>query len=143
MHIVFDLDGTLANIDHRLHHVRGPGPKNWPEFHAACVQDVAITPMVQLFKSLDYQNHRISIWTGRPESHREETVDWLRLHNMHPSNGLFMRKAGDYRPDTEVKLEWYTAASMKPQLVFEDRTRMVELWRSLGVVCCQVAPGDF
>jgi hypothetical protein len=50
--------------------------------------------------------------------------------------------AGDHRPDTALKAEWMDEGR-KPDLVFEDRASMVAMWRSRGVVCCQVAPGDF
>ena len=57
-----------------------------------------------------------------------------------------MRKAGDYRPDAKVKEELLTqvkADGYEPILAFEDRERVVDMWRRNGIQCCQVAPGDF
>ena len=31
----------------------------------------------------------------------------------------------------------------RPTLVFDDRDRVVAVWRKHGIRCCQVAPGDF
>lgn len=38
MFVVFDLDGTLADGDHRLHHITGE-TKDWRAFFAACGDD--------------------------------------------------------------------------------------------------------
>ena len=31
----------------------------------------------------------------------------------------------------------------EPIMVFEDRKRVADMWRSKGIRCCQVAPGDY
>jgi hypothetical protein len=51
MLIVFDIDGTLANIEHRLHHVRSK-PKNWPAFDAGIPNDKVNEPVAAVFREL-------------------------------------------------------------------------------------------
>ena len=58
-----------------------------------------------------------------------------------------MRRAGDYMPDDELKMHWLTEMSRADRsrlvAVFDDRAKVVRMWRSLGVACFQVAPGEF
>jgi hypothetical protein len=54
-----------------------------------------------------------------------------------------MRGIGDHQPDTQLKQNWLKTQANLPDLVFEDRASVVEMWRSNGIVCCQVAPGNF
>lgn len=60
---------------------------------------------------------------------------------------LTMRAEGDYTPDDELKRQWLNAMSMDDRsrlvAVFEDRDRMVHMWRAAGVPCFQVAEGNF
>lgn len=151
---IFDLDGTLANAEHRIHHISGP-KKDWRAFFAASKDDAPIPGVIATFEALRKAGAECWIWTGRSDEVRSETLDWLRIHlNFSPKRfGLgapekfLMRKAGDHRPDHEVKLEWL--ADLEPPerarltAVFEDRARVVAMWRQYGVPCFQVAPGDF
>ena len=59
---------------------------------------------------------------------------------------LYMRKEGDFRPDAKVKeelLNQIRSDGYEPILAFEDRQRVVDMWRRNGIQCCQVAPGDY
>ena len=85
-------------------------------------------------------HHRVEIWTGRSDRVREKTETWLAKHtktfNRYKPE-LRMRKDGDFRPDTEVKAEWIKEYG-KPDLVFDDRNKVVNWWREQGIVCCQI-----
>ena len=85
-HIVFDLDGTLANIEHRLHYL-DEDPKNWDAFFAACSEDSVYWPVLTLFNDLSLDVFNIvEIWTGRTAGENDEifrkTVMWLAV-NLH------------------------------------------------------------
>lgn len=146
MFVVFDLDGTLALTEHREHHLQKT-PKDWDAFMAACVDDAPNTPMVETYNALCVAGHRVAIWTGRSGQYVQETVDWLVNNGVGMVAGgvgeMVMRQPGDHRPDTVLKGEWLAAEEQFPDLVFEDRASMVEWWRGHGVVCAQVAPGQF
>jgi hypothetical protein len=144
MFIIFDLDGTLANIEHRLHFIQGD-KKDWDAFHKACVEDSLIESVFGIFDALLEQDHKIEIWSGRSSLVRRETENWLHEHRIIPYK-LLMRNQGDYTPDDQLKESWlntYKASDHTPDLVFDDRSRLVEMWRRNGIQCCQVAPGDF
>ena len=150
MRIVFDLDGTLANTDHRLHHIQ-KDPKDWDAFFDACGNDLPILENRAIFRALRYMGHTLLIWSGRSEGLDREvrnmTIKWLRRNGIIlPDWRLRMRQYGDHRPDDELKRVWLQEARMNnaaPTLVFEDRKRVVDMWRREGITCHQVAPGDF
>ena len=141
---VFDIDGTLANCEHRLHYIRKT-PKDWPAFYADTHLDAPISNMTRLIKDL-MRNPAVMIVyaTGRGEESREATQEWLdRYAYVAP---LFMRPAGDYREDGIVKIEMLEkmrAEGLEPQIWFEDRKQVVDALRAAGVLVAQVAPGDF
>lgn len=139
--VVFDLDGTLALTEHRAHHLEGP-TKDWRAFYAACGEDEPCTPVLATLRALVAAGHRVEIWSGRSREVEAETFAWLGMNGGH---GVIvqMREEGDHRPDTAVKLEWLKASDRKPDLIFEDRTSVVAMWREQGIVCAQVAPGNF
>jgi hypothetical protein len=147
---VFDLDGTLALIHHRQHMVRD-GNRDWDGFYAACVDDDPHAPVIRVFQDLLASGAAIEIWSGRSAVVEDETVAWLTRELGVVSAEdiramLRMRPDKDYTPDHELKLSWLNetrAAGRHVLMVFDDRQKVVDMWRSEGVTCAQVAPGDF
>ena len=138
---VFDLDGTLANIDHRLHFIKD-GAKDWDGFFAACPQDAPVAWVIELAGLCAYGGNLL-ILSGRNERVREQTVQWLNQHYV-PIAQLLMRPEKDFRPDEVLKLEMlrdYLAQRPDLELVFivDDRQRVVDMWRREGfnVLQCQ------
>ena len=140
--VVFDIDGTLADVSERLHHVRKQ-PKDWDAFFEGMAQDKAIRSMVRLCNILHAAGLTIILCTGRLERHRGETVAWLKQEGVR-YHELLMRKDGDRRSDVVAKREMLAHVD-KGRILFvvEDRSRVVEMWRSEGLVCLQCAPGEF
>ena len=140
--VIFDIDGTLADVSERIHHLNKK-PKNWNAFFAGMAQDKAIQSMVRLCNLLYASGVRIILCSGRNEEYREETVRWLAQQEV-LYHELFLRKDNDRRSDTVVKREMLSAIDKtKILFVVEDRSRVVEMWRSEGLVCLQCAPGEF
>ena len=150
---IFDLDGTLALIQHRLHFIQSK-PKDWRGFFAAVKDDVPNMPVIKTMMGLRNAGAEIWIWSGRSDECKEETQYWLAKHChvtfggwLEAPEAFRMRKAGDYRDDVIVKGEWL--AEIEPPeykrltAVFDDRDRVVKMWRYAGVPCFQVAPGEF
>ena len=140
--VIFDIDGTLADISERVHHIRRK-PKNWNAFNAGMAQDKAIHAMVRLCNILYDAGQRIILCSGRNEKNRPETVEWLANQGVN-YHELYLRKDEDYRSDAVVKREILQGID-KSKILFivEDRSRVVEMWRAEGLVCLQPAPGDF
>jgi hypothetical protein len=146
MKIAMDLDGTLADITHRLHFIQHERSKDkdWPSFFRASVDDKPIAPMIALAQSLVLAGHAVDIWSGRSDVVRFETEAWLNRHAI-GYRTLRMRRDGDYRKDCIVKQEWLDGLPSfeRPDIAFDDRQQVVDMWRRNGIRCAQVAPGDF
>lgn len=146
--VLFDIDGTLANCDHRLHHLDGE-VKDWESFFAAQVDDTPIAAVAELNHLLSYANNdkeRIAllIVTARPEQYREVTEQWLDRHQIWYYH-VYMRKEGDYRPDNVAKADILNEVledGYEPFLVIDDRPQVVEMWRSFGITTLQCAPDE-
>lgn len=138
MFCIFDLDGTLANIEHRRHHL---DRKDWDAFFAACVDDLPNEPVIAALQAHLNALHRVEIWSARSEVVRHETVAWL--HRVGIPGGLLvnMRARGDYTPDVALKRSWLHAIhpDERPDIVYDDRQGVVDMWREEGIACFQVA----
>lgn len=143
--IICDLDGTLADVEHRVHHIRGGNGEDWEAFFRACGDDLPIRNTIHLVQRLHEVGFRVLIVTGRSDLVRSETEEWLERHGV-PYDGLVMRRQDDHRSDTDVKAEMIDELGLAPEdvlMVLEDRTMVVDMWRELGFHTFQVAPGDF
>ena len=58
-----------------------------------------------------------------------------------------MRPANDFTEDHLLKESWLHNMLLEDRerlvAVFDDRKRVVDMWRANGVTCFQVAPGEF
>ena len=140
--VIFDIDGTLADVSERIHHLKKK-PKNWDAFFQGMARDKAIRSMVRLCNILYTSGIHIILCSGRNEEYRTETVKWLAQQGVH-YHDLLLRKDKDRRSDTIIKREMLSMIDQSKVLfVVEDRSRVVDMWRSEGLVCLQCAPGEF
>ena len=150
---ISDIDGTVANIDHRLHYIKGPD-KDWDCFFDACTEDAPIPEVIETLRLLSrsglslLNSPRIIYVTGRSERIRQETIVWLAI-NKCPDGDLYMRQEGDHRQDDIVKSEILdnlleSGLDQKDILgVFEDRQQVVDMWRKRGLRVFQVSKGNY
>lgn len=148
--IICDLDGTLCNVDHRLHFVRkvegGPKP-DWKNFFYNMTYD----PLNQWCDDILYNlwaNSRcvIVLCSGRPDSYEKQTKEWLNKHSITYYSRLFMRSRNDFRKDDIVKeqiLDFEILTRYKPVFAIDDRKQVVDMWRRRGIVCLACAEGEF
>lgn len=97
-----DIDGVLADVRHRLHHVTG-NPKDWGAFFAAAPKDPVLEQGRETVARLG-EVFDIVYLSGRPEHCREDTLDWLRKHSL-PEGPVHLRPSGDRRPARLLKVE--------------------------------------
>ncbi len=139
--VIVDIDGTLANVQHRLHHLKGPGKKNWKKFFREMSADEPVEVVVKWVNALTPEYRTILI-TGRPEEYRRETEAWLERHGIQYDK-LFMRRDGDHRPDTVVKQELLDRVGReRVAFVIEDRPPVCDMYRRCGVRVFQVSSGE-
>ena len=144
MIVVCDIDGTVANVDHRRQFVASR-PKNWAAWNAGMSRDTVyedIVAILDLFADADFT---VILCSGRGEESREVTEQWLSDNDI-PYQKLYMRSAGDNRKDSIVKVELLQQIREQwghPFVWLDDRQQVVDAIRAEGVRVLQVAPGDF
>ena len=145
MLVVFDIDGTLADIEHRLGYVRSK-PKNWKAFDAGIPNDAVNPYVAEVFDAMIMGGHTVILASGRSERTRIATQDWLRKNGFSSYDKLYMRPADDYRGDDIVKREILDEIiadyGKKPDMVFDDRPRVVRMWREEGIFVFNVYQGE-
>lgn len=136
--LIIDLDGTLA-----LH--TGRDPYDCERAEEDALND-AVAQVILEFRHLVTQpDHQILLVSGRDEKCRPATERWLHNHAI-SYDALWMRPRGDMRDDRIVKEEIYRRnieGKYNVTFVLDDRDKVVAFWRSIGLTCFQVAPGDF
>ena len=144
--VIFDLDGTLALIDERRALAAKPDGKiNWKTFFAP--ENIALDkpnePVIEMFKCLADRGFEMIILSGRDAISRTETRAWLKEHRIFPDI-LWMRPQGSFTPDDVLKQTWLGEIGAENVFcVFDDRDKVVKMWRDNGLTCFQVAPGNF
>lgn len=149
---IFDLDGTIADISHRRHIIETDtrDSSKWRRFYSACDRDAPNEPVIRVMESLRLFAD-IWIFSGRSSEVRGKTEEWLKhntsLTDFDLETCLMMRDEGDYTPDDQLKELWVKTMLIddRRRLVaaFDDRDRVVQMWRRNGITCFQVAEGDF
>lgn len=137
--IVVDLDGTIANLDHRLHLIAGDKP-DWDEFYKLCDGDTVNEWAVDILGALFSCNRKVIIVSARRDTELTKTKLWLKKNNIVYDEIFLLRKDGDYSPDTELKKKWlYAEQGRKEDIicVIDDRQKVVDMWRGEGLVCLQ------
>jgi predicted kinase len=143
--IVVDLDGSLCDITHRRHFVAGPGKKDWVGFGAAIPDDTP-SPMVAEVVKLLKEKYTILYVSGRNAQYRRATEEWLEKQGLDFHFALFMRGVTDFRDDEIIKEEIYNRYikdHFDVKLVLDDRARVTNMWRRIGLECWQLAEGNF
>ena len=146
--VIFDLDGTLADIDKRIKLARKPdGKMDFDIFHETdnIHLDVPKEPVVRMAELFADDGFQIVIFTGRPDTTESVTRQWLAKHGI-PYHLLVMRDNERYfKPDELLKKQMLDDLVDIDDVfcVVEDRQKVVDMWREIGLTCFQVAPGDF
>ena len=145
--IIFDLDGTLADIeDRRQLCTKENGKMDWNKFFDPenIKLDKPNMPVIMMAQALTAFGYKIAIFSGRSARTEDATKDWLHEQDI-KFDILKMRPERNFRPDEQLKLEWLNNMDWKNNVeaVFDDRDKVVNMWREIGLTCMQVAPGNF
>jgi len=139
--VLFDIDGTLADINHRRHLVEGED-SNWAGFFDLMGADSVNESVAGLYRELwNSEVYECVLVTGRPEEYRKVTEQWL-IWNEIPFERLLMRQSKDNRADHLIKeevLESLVSKGERIAFVVDDRQSVVDMWRRNGVTCFQCA----
>ncbi len=133
--ILVDLDGTVALMGNR-------SPYDETRVH----EDQPNAPVIAAVRALHAAGHAVVFCSGRTEGCRAATQVWLAEHVGVPYEALHMRRVGDTRKDSVVKLEIFDREIRDRYTVLavlDDRASVVAMWRSMGLTVFAVADGQF
>ena len=142
--VIFDLDGTIALIDKRRKiSTKANGKIDWDIFFDPNNIDLdePNLPVIKSLQSFKKDGYKIIILSGRLETTKDSTLSWLKNNNVE-FDIIKMRKntpTGKYISDVELK----EIGKENVLCVYDDRTKLVEMWRKNGLTCYQVADGNF
>ena len=147
--IIFDLDGTLALIDKRRELSTKPNGKiDFDKLHDASLikHDKPNWPVIKMAQLFAEQGFKIVIFSGRSDKTATATLSWLSQSKV-PFNKLVMRPQNTmgFVPDEILKKDMLDKHLDINDIfmVVDDRQKVVDMWRSLGLICLQVAEGNF
>ena len=149
MIVIFDLDGTLALIDKRreLAAIGSTGKINWEIFfNPDNIQlDEPNVPVIKTFQAMKQAGFRVGIFSGRDSISEKETKEWLTENGIN-WDFIKMRPQGDFTPDDRLKKQWLDDELDQGHsilCVFDDRDKVVKMWRENNIACFQVEYGNF
>lgn len=140
--IIFDVDGTLSDLQHRVHLVSGKH-KDWDEFDRLIPLDKPI-PQTIFLNQLLYKTRVFPIFacSGRGERNRDVTMESFKKWGVHVRE-LMMRPNGDFRADHIIKMEMLQKIrdmGYEPFIIFDDRQSVTDAWRKEGLFVLQADP---
>ncbi len=132
--VIFDMDGTLANVNAIRHHVVGTRRKNFHAFHAESVNVPPNEHVARAARQAGSDGLAVLIVTARKAMWRHHTAFWLALHAI-PSDGLWMRADHDHRPDREVKQDILDVIRSEFDVIhaWDDNPSVIEVWQRNGI----------
>lgn len=144
--VICDIDGTIADLSHRKHFVEvAEGEKkDWKSFFASMGEDSVRRDVEKILIDYYNQGHTIVFVSGRPDTYKDLTLQWLHNHNLSFAFTLIMRRADDKREDTEVKkqiLETYFPEKSRIHAVIDDRPSVIRMWKEQGLTVLDVGNG--
>ena len=130
---IFDVDGTLADVEPYRHHVMN-GNRDFDSFHRESVNAHPHYHVVNMALMAKQRGYDILVVTARMAKWRNSTAMWLAMHNI-PSDALFMRGDEDHRKDYLVKKDILTQIQKTWDVVHavDDNPSVIALWKENGI----------
>ena len=148
--VLCDIDGTIADCEHRMHFVKKPDDapedwkKDWKSFFRFMEDDLVRQDVQKILIQFYNEGKTVIFMSARPEMYKDVTLRWLQEHFLTFSWTLIMRKDGDKRPDTEVKKQMFEEHFPDKKcihLVIDDRPSVIRLWESMELPVLDVGKG--
>jgi hypothetical protein len=139
---IYDVDGTLANVDPFLHFIRGD-KKNYDAFHSASLHAIPNINVLEMLNNSVSDGHSVLIVTSRKEKYRSLTSMWLAKNNIR-SHALFMRADDDNRPDYEAKKDMLNKIAKLWDVThaIDDNPNVIRLWEDNNIPTTKIGTWD-
>lgn len=146
--IIFDVDGTLADVSPYLHYVRNINndpnfKKNFDKFHEESINALPNLEVVEMVNKAFFDQKHVIVVTSRRETWRGVTSYWLAKNDI-GHHALYMRKDGDFRPDYEVKSEILGRIKKHWNVkhAVDDNPAVLKLWFEHGIPTTKIGDWD-
>ncbi len=139
---IFDVDGTLANVDPYIHYVRGSN-RDYEAFHEASIDALPNIEVVEMLNNAFFDQMHVIIVTSRMEKWRGLTSMWLAKNDI-GHHALYMRKDNDHRSDYEVKKDILNNIKKHWHIVHavDDNPNVIKLWEENGIATTKIGTWD-
>jgi hypothetical protein len=139
---IYDVDGTLANVDPYLHHVRGSN-RDYDAFHEASIDALPNIDVIEMLNNSVSDGHSVLVVTSRKEKYRGLTSMWLAKNNIR-SHALFMRANDDSRPDYEAKKDMLDKIIKLWDVThaIDDNPNVIRLWEDHNIPTTKIGNWD-
>lgn len=141
--VLFDVDGTLSNVGHRVHHVED-GKAHWEDFFAGAINDPPNLWCVELLRAMRARGYEIHVVTARPAKLLFDTKEWLDRNVGGKFELHMVRDYDDQSDDFLAKGNWLRQFPGRARVLFvvDDRKKVVDMWRLEGLTCLQCSDWD-
>lgn len=141
--IIFDLDGTLCDCEHRVHFMR-ERPKRREEFHSACVFDKVVPACKALIDMAEEKGIKVILLSARPARFKPLTEEWLTKNNIHYDQLILSHYPELSDPDYKLKM-YRELIEPFTEVLFtvDDRDSVVQMWRDNAITCLDIAGNHF
>ena len=134
---VFDLDGVLADSQERIRRALRPDGSVDPALidQGILELDVPVKRNIEWINALstEYYTHP-QIWTARPESTRQATMQWLDKVGIHCHCVRMANEFTGLEGAVALKRSWVRLVGPKNiKFAVDDREEIIEMYRSEGV----------
>jgi hypothetical protein len=136
--VIVDMDGTLCDVNTVLH--LQAEPDGFTAFHEAAAHCQPNPAVVDWCLGYHSRGHEILIVTGRDAWTRDMTAGWLSEHLPAPTAGLYMRRDGDFRSNTDIKREIHSQLTVRYDIraAIDDEPAVLALWQEIGIPVAMV-----
>jgi FMN phosphatase YigB (HAD superfamily) len=146
--IIFDVDGTLADVGPYLHHIRNVNndpdfKKDYEKFHQESIDALPNFEVVEMLNKAFFNQQHVIVVTSRNEYWRGLTSYWLAKNDI-GHHALYMRKDGDFRPDYEVKKDILLKIKKHWNVIHavDDNPAVLKLWFEYGISTTKIGNWD-
>ena len=139
--IICDIDGTIADMKG----IRGPFEWDKVDLDRPKMEIIDLVNSLTNSAANYNEDLKLFFFSGRDEVCREKTEKWL-LKYISKYDWLFMRPQGNNESDVLIKKELFFQKirnKYNVNFVIDDRRKVVDMWRSLGLTCLEVADHRF
>jgi hypothetical protein len=142
MKVIIDIDNTLCNSNPRFQLATKPNGKiDWDIAHtpAYIIVDEPFYPMIDLAKHYKKSGVEVILLTGRPESVREVTNEWLAKYGVEYDQ-LIMRSWEDnfLKAPIYKKKMYEKYIQLNVICAYDDDERIIDMWIELKIPCFKV-----